>query len=341
MSRVALFVTDALPDEARRLLSGFDVYESSADDATLGRCEALICFPGRVKGDLLRKMKNLRVVQTLSAGVDGLDFGALPPGTKVFSNAGAFTESVGEHAWGLLLGVSKGVHLRNVRTTPRMLRGKTLLVIGCGAIGSEVARLSKSISMRTVGVSRSFRSPELYDELHPVSDLPRVMGGADAIVVTLPLTNGTKGLLSYELLSAAKEAVILVNIGRGETIDEEGLVRWLKERPESRFATDVYWRKDGREQFSTPAWDLPNFAGSLHNAGVPLGEDLAGVKVAAAGNVKRYFETGTALNQVDVSEYRSNVLQPPERLNMRRGGRAEQGHRNAKKEIRHKRIRGT
>ena len=304
MARVALFVTDSMPAEARDLLSSFELFESSADDAALDRCEGLVCFPGRVKGETLRKMKSLRMVQTLSAGVDGLDFGALPPDVQVFSNAGSFTESVGEHAWGLLLGVAKGIHLRNLRTTPRVLRGKTLLVIGCGAIGSEVARLSKSLSMRTVGVSRSFKSPELFAETHPVSDLSSVIGGADAIVVTLPLTNSTRGLLGYELLSKAKDAVMVVNVGRGETVDEQGLIRWLKERPESRFATDVYWKVDGREQFSTPAWDLTNFAGSLHNSGVPLGEDLSKVKVAAALNVKRYFETGEAANHVDLSEYR-------------------------------------
>ena len=303
MSRAALFVDDTLPAEARDLLSDFEIFESSADDGTLERCQALICFPGRVRGEMLRKMKGLKMVQTLSAGVDGLDFKALPPDAQVFSKAGAFTESVGEHAWGLLLGVAKGIHLRNVRTTPRMLRGKTLLVIGCGAIGSEVARLSKSISMQTVGVSRSFKSPELFGETHPVSALPSVIGGADAIVITLPLTNNTRGLLGYGLLAKAKESVIVVNVGRGETTDEQGLIRWLKERPESRFATDVYWKKDGREQFSTPAWDLPNFAGSLHNSGIPLGEDLANVKVAAAWNVRRYFESGNALNHVDLSEY--------------------------------------
>lgn len=304
LSRVALFVTNTLPPEAKDLLSDFEVFESSADDAALGRCEGLVCFPSWARGETLEKMKSLRMVQTLSAGVDGLDFEALPPGVQVFSNAGAFTGSVGEHAWGLLLGVAKGIHLRNVRTTPRTLRGKTLVVIGCGAIGSEVARLSKSLSMRTVGVSRSFKSPELYEEAHPLSDLPSVIGGADAMVVTLPLTNNTRGVLSYELLARTKEAVIVVNVGRGETVDEEGLIRWLKERPESRFATDVYWKKGGREEFSTPAWELPNFAGSLHNSGIPLGEDLAGVMVAAALNVKRYFEGGDPVNRVDLAEYR-------------------------------------
>jgi D-3-phosphoglycerate dehydrogenase len=301
--RAALFVNDALPPEARQILSPFELFETTADEAALERCEALICWPGRAKGEVLRKMKNLRMVQTLSAGVDALDFASLGPDVQVFSNAGAFAESVGEHAWGLLLGVAKGVHLRNRKTTPRVLRGRTLVVIGCGAIGSEVARLSKSLEMKTVGVSRSFKSPELFDQRHPVSELPAVVGSADAMAITLPLTKSTRGMVDYDLLSRTKDAVIVVNLGRGETVSEEGVLRWLRERPESRFATDVYWKKDGREDFSTRAWELPNFAGSLHNSGLPLGEDLSRAKVAAAWNVRRYFETGGALNHVDVSEY--------------------------------------
>lgn len=303
MPRPSVFVNDSLPREAKDLLSGFEVFELTADDAALGRSQALMCWPRRMKPDVLMKMRNLRMVQTMSAGADELDFRSLPPDAQVFSNAGAFTESVGEHAWGLMLGTAKGVHLRNQRTTPRMLRGKTLLVIGCGAIGSEVARLSKSISMRTVGVSRSFKSPELFDERYQVSSLPEIVGEADAIVITLPLTKSTRGLIGHDTLAKTKETVIVVNVGRGETVDEEGLLRWLRERPESRFATDVYWTRDDRENFMTPAWDLPNFAGTLHVSGLPLGEDLSKVKVAAAWNVKRYFETGNALNHIDASEY--------------------------------------
>ena len=303
MSSAPIYVTDSLSPEAREVLSGFEVFESKVDDVDLGRIEALICLPSRVKGDLLRKMTRLRMVQTLSAGADGLDFRSLPAGAQVFSNAGAFTESVGEHAWGLLLGTAKGVHLRNQRSTPRMLRGKTLMVVGCGSIGSEVARLSRSIEMRTVGVSRSFKSPELFEERHPLTSLPDVIGSADAVVVALPLTNATRGVFGYDVLARAKDAVVVVNIGRGETFDEGGTLRWLRERPESRFATDVFWKKEGKEDFATPAWELHNFAGTLHNSGLPLGEDLSKMKVAAARNVRRYLETGEALNRVDPSEF--------------------------------------
>jgi D-3-phosphoglycerate dehydrogenase len=300
--KIAIFVTDALPEAAREVLAGFEVYEGGADDHALERCQGLVCWPQRTRGETIRKMKRLRVVQTFSAGVDRLDFASLPPGVVVLSNAGAFTESVAEHAWGVLLGVAKGVHLRNQRSTPRRLRGKTLLVLGAGAIGSEVARLSRSLRMKTVGVSRSFRDPSAFDEMHPTSDLAKAVPEADAVVIALPLTRGTTGLVDYGVLAKAKEAVIVVNVGRAEVVPEPDLIRWLRERPESRFATDVFWVKEGREAYS-PAWELPNFAGTLHVSAVPLGEDLSGVKVAAARNLRQFFEEGSAANRVDLSEY--------------------------------------
>jgi len=296
-------VTDSLPPEARSVLSGFDVFELSATDDELAQCEALVCWPSRVKKETLVKMKNLKAVQTISAGVDVLDFESLPSDVQVYSNAGAFTESVAEHAWGMMLGVAKGVHLRNQRTPPRSFRGKALLVLGCGAIGSEVARLSKSLGMRTIGLSRSFKSPDLFDEKDRLSRLPEKIAEADAILLALPLTQKTRGIITYEVLANAREAAILVNVGRGELVDRAGLLRWLRERPESRYATDVFWFNDGKESFATGAWDLPNFAGTLHISGVPVGEDLKGAKVAAAKNVREFLETGSANNLVDRNEY--------------------------------------
>ncbi len=302
-TRVAVYATDALPPRAMEALEGFEVMVGQADDASLGRCQALICWPHSVPAGLLEKMKGLRMIQAMSAGVDGLDFSSLPAGVQLFSNAGAFTQSVAEHAWGLLLGVAKGVHIRGQRSTPRRLRGKTLVVVGAGSIGSEVARLGRSIGMKTVGVSRSFASPDVFDEKAPMSSLAQKVKEADAIVMALPLTKSTRGVVSYDLLMSTKESVIVVNVGRGESVNEDGLLRWLRARPESRFATDVFWVKGGRESFETAAWELPNFAGTLHISAVPLGEDLSGMKAAAAANVRRFFETGTARNLVDPTEY--------------------------------------
>jgi D-3-phosphoglycerate dehydrogenase len=301
--KTGIFVTATLPERARSVLKGLDVFEGEADDATLARCQVLMAWPTRAGRELLGKMRNLRMVQALSAGVDGLDFASLPPRIQVYSNAGAYTESVAEHAWGLLLGAAKGLHARRQRVVPRRLRGKTLLVVGCGAIGSEIARLAKSVGMNTVGVSRSFKDPDLFDEKHGTGDLLKVIGAADAIAIALPLTNRTAGLIDYDTLMLCNESVTVVNVGRGETVSEEGLIRWLRERPESRYTTDVFWKRDGRETFDTEAWELPNFSGTLHISGVPLGDKLEHPIVEAAKNVRRFLETGDAFNRVELAEY--------------------------------------
>ncbi len=301
--KIGIFVTATLSDQARSILEGFDVFEGEADDVTLVQCQVLIAWPTRVGKELFDKMRSLKVIQALSAGVDGLDFASLPPGIQAFSNAGAYTESVAEHAWGLLLGAAKGLHARKQRVVPRKLRGKTLLVVGCGAIGSEIARLAKSVEMKTVGVSRSFKNPDLFDERHGTRDLRRVIGAADAVAIALPLTGRTAKLVDYDTLMLSNESVTMVNVGRGETVSEEGLIRWLRERPESRYTTDVFWKKNGRETFDTEAWALPNFSGTLHISGVPLGDNLEHPMIEAAKNVRRFLETGDALNKVDPAEY--------------------------------------
>jgi len=173
-----------------------------------------------------------------------------------------------------------------------------------------VARLSRSLDMRTIGGSRSFRHPEYFDERHGLEGLKSAIGSADAVVVALPLTTETKGTIGYEVLSGANDHVCIVNVGRGGVVQEDELLRWLRERPESRYATDVFWKKDGRESFETAAWDLPNFGGTLHISGVPLGDRLVTPMVEAARNVKRYLETGEANNRVDRSEYIEDLSRP-------------------------------
>ena len=298
-----IFANTTLSDTAKRVLEGFEIVENNASDSTLTQCEVLMAWPSRAGKELLGRMPGLKMVQALSAGVDGLDFAALPAGTLVYSNAGAYTESVAEHAWGLLLGAAKGLPSRRERVVPRRLKDKTLLVIGCGSIGSEIARLAKSIGMKTVGVSRSFKVPELFDERHEAEQLRKVIGTADAIAITLPLTMQTLGLIDYSMLMLSNTNVTIVNVGRGETVSEEGLVKWLRERPESRFTTDVFWKKDGKETFDAQAWDFPNFSGTLHVSGVPLGESLDHPMIEAAKNVRRFLETGEALNKVNLNEY--------------------------------------
>jgi phosphoglycerate dehydrogenase-like enzyme len=300
---IRIFVTDHLTPSAKEELAAYEVFEVSADEV-LGDAIVLITWPSRAKADLLGKMRSLKMIQSLAAGVDGFDFKSIPPGVRLYSNAGAYTDSVAEHAWGLALGSAAGLHAGRKRLPPRRLRSKTLLVLGCGAIGSEVARMAKaSFGMTIIGVSRTFRAPGCFDERHPASHLPDVIGRADLVVNSLPLTSATRSLIGRDLLERAKNHVIIVNIGRGETVDEASLVKWLKERPESRYATDVFWKRDGKEVFDSDIWEFPNFAGTIHTAAAQDPDAISFAHLMAAENVRRFLEGREALNGVDLKEY--------------------------------------
>jgi len=265
----------------------------------------IIGWPAQIRRDLLSRTRNLRAIQCLSAGVENLQFDALPSGVKVFSNAGAYSVPVAEHAWALVMTLAKGTHRPERKTTSYVLRGKTLLILGAGGIGSEAARIGKyGFSMRVIGVSRSFKEPELYDERYGLDKLDEVIGGVDVIIDSLPLNKYTKGILNYKNLSKVKRNCIIVNVGRGETVDEEGVYKLLKERKDVRFGTDVFWRRDGKEDFNSKLWELENFAGTRHTAGAEGSpEILENAIIEAVKNAIEFLKYGKAKNEVKIGDY--------------------------------------
>lgn len=294
--------TEKVPEECRNVI---DVKYDNLTDEDFKNAEILLTWPSRVNKELISKMPKLKVIQTFSAGVDDLDFSVIPPHVKVFSNAGAYSLSVAEHAWALILALAKGVGTRK-RTIVYEITNKVLLILGAGGIGSEVARIGKTAFRNyVIGISRSFKKPEWFDEKHSMAMLREKIGEADIIVDTLPLNKETRGILNYDLLKNVKQRAIIVNVGRGETVDEEGIYRLLKERPDVRFGTDVFWRKNGREDFyNTKLWELENFIGTLHTAGA-YGNDevMKRAMFIACLNVKKYIDKGVADNEVRREDY--------------------------------------
>lgn len=294
--------TEKVPEECRNVI---DVKYDNLTDEDFKNAEILLTWPSRVNKELISKMPKLKVIQTFSAGVDDLDFSVIPPHVKVFSNAGAYSLSVAEHTWALILALAKGVGTRK-RTIVYEITNKVLLILGAGGIGSEVARIGKTAFRNyVIGISRSFKKPEWFDEKHSMAMLREKIGEADIIVDTLPLNKETRGILNYDLLKNVKQRAIIVNVGRGETVDEEGIYRLLKERPDVRFGTDVFWRKNGREDFyNTKLWELENFIGTLHTAGA-YGNDevMKRAMFIACLNVKKYIDKGVADNEVRREDY--------------------------------------
>jgi len=289
---------------------------SPARESAWAEADVLVCggFRADIPEDLPARAPRLRMVQVLLAGVDHFPFERLPPGAVLCSNAGAYNVSVAEHAMALLLAAAKDIPRRTEEirrgtfdqaAPSKGLHGSTLVVLGLGGIGSEVARLGHGFGMRVLGISRSAQGPPAVAEAANLDDLPRFASLADFLVVALPLTRRTEGLIDRHVLAAMKDDAVLVNIARGKIIVEDDLYEHLKVHPRFRAALDVWWAypagREGRP-FHRPFHELPNVLMTPHVAwAVPA--QRRRTMDAALQNVLLFLRGERPRNIVDPAEY--------------------------------------
>ena len=299
-----------------------DLPPKMRDDAWT-TADVVVCmgFPREIPRDLREKARKLRLVQALVAGVDHLPFDRFPPGTIVCSNAGAYSVPVAEHAMALLLAAAKDIVLRTdeIRrgifdqgVTNKALAGSTVVILGLGGIGSEIARRCKAFEMRVIGIARSRTARGFADEIGTMDDVPRYLPGADAVVLALPLTRATAGIVDRAFLGRMKEDAILVNIARGKLIVEDDLFDHLKAHPRFRAALDTWWTypdtKQGRP-FHRAFQDLPNILMTPHVAPMVPGQRARAMEAALA-NVVRFLRGEQPHHVVDPSDYAKSEASP-------------------------------
>jgi phosphoglycerate dehydrogenase-like enzyme len=176
--------------------------------------------------EALARQASLRVVQSLSAGTDSLE-PHVPPWATLCSARGARDIPVAEWVAGALLGAAYG-QFRAAGSSaweyfrPAELHGTTVLVLGHGSIGRALEARLEPFGARVVGVASRAR-----DGVHGVDELPALLPHADAVVVLLPLTPATRGLVGAEVLGRMRDGALLVSAGRGAVVDTDALVAEL------------------------------------------------------------------------------------------------------------------
>ncbi len=220
---------------------------------------------------------------------------------------------VAEVAVALLLAAAKWIvpmdaSLRRADWSPRyegspvvLLSGKSALVLGSGAIGGHVARLFEGLGMEVTTVRRgssgdasnpggpSVGAPSArYIRSRPVAELPSLLPEADVLVVCLPLTDETRGLIGGSELALMPERAILVNVGRGPVVDESALYRALRDGTLHAAGLDVWYNypsdEPGRASTSPseyPFCELDNVVMSPHRAGAPNTSETESLRVRA------------------------------------------------------------
>ena len=190
-------------------------------------------------------------------------------------------------------------------TPNRMLSGMTAGILGYGGIGRATARLMRAFGMRIYAINTSGRSPEPADFLGTLRDLEQVLRESDVVVLCLPLTRTTRGLIGERELGWMKPDAILINVARGALLDEEALYMHVKSHSDFLLGIDAWWIEPflaGQFSMEYPFLDLPNVLGSPHNSGVVPGV-LMGASRQAVDNIKRFLAGEQVVGLVRREDY--------------------------------------
>ncbi|MGW7403996.1 2-hydroxyacid dehydrogenase [Streptomyces sp. NPDC054833] len=183
---------------------------------------------------LLPGLPSLRVVQSLSAGVDDL-LPHLPAGVTLCNARGVHDASTAEHAVALTLAALRDIpDFVRAQDAQRWTDGfhpaladRTVLLLGYGAIGTAVEARMAPFECRMLRVARTARETP-HGQVHPLTDLPSLLPAADVVLLTLPLTDATQGLVDAEFLARMKDGAVLVNVARGPVVDTAALLDELR-----------------------------------------------------------------------------------------------------------------
>lgn len=267
---------------------------------------------GQFPHDLTPKAPNLRWMQQWGAGADWLlDHPEAAAAPFVLTNAsGVHAVPISEHILAYLLAFARGfpraqrdqlqsrwnpIHGRELLE----LAGSTMLLVGVGAIGARTAKVAAALDMRVVGVRRDAGSEvEDVSEMHELADLRELLPEADFVVLTVPLTQATRGLIGAAELRAMKESAYFVNIGRGGTVREADLVHALQQRWIAGAGLDVF--EEEPLSADSPLWSMDNVIITSHYAGATPKYDERAFSIFV-DNLKRYLASEPLKNVVDKS----------------------------------------
>ena len=222
--------------------------------------------------------KKLRWIHALTAGVERLLFSETQNSPIILSNSkGIHGVPMAEHVLGLILTFSRRLDVFHRQQAQHLwerppieelqeINGKTLAVVGLGAVGHEIAKKGKAMDMRVIAVKREMTEEPFVDHLYRPEQLPEMLAEADYIVVTVPLTEATAGMFGAEQFAAMKPAAFFINVARGGVVQENALIAALQARRIAGAGLDVVAEEPLPQ--ASPLWDMPNVIITPHMAAI-------------------------------------------------------------------------
>ena len=282
MRRIAVFA-DFITEDYRRQIdrtaekTGFSTTYFADRDTLAAEIGAFEVLFGYIPPSLLAGAERLRWFCAASAGVDHLLEDSLwpSPDCLLSNSSGAYGPTISEHVLMVLLMLLRRMpeyqaDLRERRwsfySPIRSITGSRIVMLGTGDIGANTARRLKALGASVTGVCRSGRSGEAaFDRVVPIGELDSVLPEADALIMALPATGETAGILSRERIALLPERAFVVNVGRGSAVDQTALAEALRAGRIAGASLDVMTPEPLPED--DPLWDCPNLLLTPHVSG--------------------------------------------------------------------------
>jgi phosphoglycerate dehydrogenase-like enzyme len=251
-------------------------------------------------------IERVKLIQFINAGVDFVPLKVFDPAILIASNGGAYAEPMAEHALAMVLAAAKRLLVEhealkrgefNQGKRNRSLAGGVCGVLGFGGIGVATARLMRALGMKIHAINRRGVSDEPTDWIGTPAGLDTMLKAADVLVISTPLTPATQGWIGARELGLMKPDAILVNLARGEIVDEAALFAHLQANPRFDACIDAWWIEPVRHglfRMDFPFLSLPNVIGSPHNSASVPGTGETGLRRAVA-NIRRALAGETPL----------------------------------------------
>lgn len=273
---------------------------------TDGVASAEILVGWNIPREAVQRAAGLKWIHSTAAGVDQLLYSEIRERGIILTASMGIHHQLVEHIFAFLLALERRLHVAmrlqlqrkwdRARTVGDELAGKTLGILGLGTIGQQLVRKAQAFDMRVIGTKRTPTAIPGVDRVLPPDGLPQVLRESDAVVVALPLTPQTRGLIGERELQMMKPTAWFINVGRGPIVHEAALIQALRAGKIAGAALDVFEHEPLRSD--SPLYDLENVILTPHVSGAsPRYMDRA--VPLFCENLARYLRGAPLRNLVD------------------------------------------